>query len=66
MSFTETAARLAGLAGAIAGWRPDHFWAATPSELETVLAALAGAVSRAAPPPDGATIAQLKERFPDG
>jgi hypothetical protein len=66
MSFAETAARLAGLAGALVGWRPAHFWAATPAELETVLRALSGAAAASPPPPEAATIAQLKERFPDG
>jgi hypothetical protein len=64
--FTQRAAQLAGVAGALAGWRPAEFWAATPAELETVLAALAGAASDAAPPPDAPTIAALKEMFPDG
>jgi len=67
VSFAERAGRLAGLAGALAGWRPDEFWRATPQELETVLAALAGGDGGAgAPPPDAAAIAALKERFPDG
>ena len=32
-----TPARLAGLAGALLGWRPDEFWRATPAELAAVL-----------------------------
>jgi len=65
-SFTAAAARLAGLAGAIAGWRPDEFWRATPAELETVLAAFASPGASAAPPPDAAALARLKEQYPDG
>lgn len=66
MTFAERAARLAGAAGALAGWRPDEFWRATPAELETVLTALAGPEGAGATPPDAATIAALKEQFPDG
>jgi hypothetical protein len=66
MTFAETAARLAGIVGALAGWRPDEFWAATPQELETLLAAFASAEGAGAPPPDAALIAALKEQFPDG
>lgn len=64
--FAEKAARLAGLAGALAGWRPDEFWDATPAELEAVLVALTGPQAAAETPPDAATIATLKELFPDG
>ena len=63
--FAERAARLAGYAGALIGWRPDEFWRATPAELETVLAALVAPGAGEAPP-DAATIAALKEQFPDG
>jgi uncharacterized phage protein (TIGR02216 family) len=65
MRFADGASRLAGLAGALLGWRPGDFWNATPAELAAVIGALAeqgGAV----PPPDAATFAALKERFPDG
>src|SRR5436189_250567 len=44
--FVSAAAKLAGLAGALLGWRPDEFWNATPAELATVIAALAGASIR--------------------
>ncbi|MBA2932986.1 phage tail assembly chaperone [Sphingomonas sp. CGMCC 1.13654] len=64
--FAEQAARLAGIAGALAGWRPDEFWRATPAELETVLSALAGPQAAGEAPPDALTIAALKEQFPDG
>lgn len=62
MRFGEAAARLAGLAGALLGWRPHEFWAATPAELASVLAALNGAGAV----PEPVDIAALKERFPDG
>ncbi|EQB33302.1 phage tail assembly chaperone [Sphingobium ummariense] len=42
MSFSERAARLAGIAGWLLGWRPDEFWRATPAELAAVLAAARG------------------------
>jgi hypothetical protein len=35
--FAERAARLAGIAGWLLGWRPDEFWRATPAELAAVL-----------------------------
>jgi len=60
--FGAVAQRLAGLAGALLGWRPDEFWRATPEELAGVIAAFA-------PPPDlPATpdIDRLMEMFPDG
>ena len=62
--FSEGAARLAGLAGALLGWRPDEFWRATPAELAAVLDALAGDGSAA--PLSRAELEQLEERFPDG
>lgn len=68
MMFAQAAARLAGLAGALLGWRPDDFWAATPEELAGVLAALTGALTGengAGAPPDAAVLARLKEQFPD-
>ena len=61
--FSEAAARLAGLAGAMLGWRPDEFWNATPAELAAVMSALVGD----APQPVSADdLARLKEMFPDG
>lgn len=36
-SFGPGAARLAGLTARLLGWRPDHFWQATPAELAAVL-----------------------------
>ena len=62
-TFAQAAGRLAGQAGAVLGWSPDAFWAATPAELAAVVAAIAG---EAADPPDTATIERLREAFPDG
>jgi hypothetical protein len=63
--FADSAARLAGFAGAVLGWRPGEFWAATPAELAAVVRALAGD-DAAVDPPDAAAIAWLREMFPDG
>ncbi len=63
MTFAETAARAAGMAGAAFGWSPGAFWAATPAELAAVARALTG---EGADGCDAATIARLKEQFPDG
>ncbi|HYN45755.1 MAG TPA: phage tail assembly chaperone [Allosphingosinicella sp.] len=51
------------MAGALLGWRPDEFWAATPAELAAVLTALAGDDR---PAGSVADLARLKEMFPDG
>jgi uncharacterized phage protein (TIGR02216 family) len=61
--FSDAAARLAGMAGALLGWRPEDFWRATPAELAGVLEAMTGG---GAPPVTGEELARLKERFPDG
>jgi len=61
--FDAGAARLAGLAGALLGWRPNEFWRATPAELAAVLGALAP--EQEAPASEG-DLARLKEMFPDG
>lgn len=61
--FSDAAGRLAGLAGALLGWRPDEFWNATPAELAAVLEAMAGDPPAAAGADD---LARLKEMFPDG
>ncbi len=60
--FTDSAARLAGMAGALLGWRPDEFWSATPAELATVAAALAGETDAAG----AGELALLMEMYPDG
>ena len=62
MSFAITAAKLAGQAAVLLGWRPDDFWAATPAELAAILAALAPEGAAA----NGATLTELMELFPDG
>jgi uncharacterized phage protein (TIGR02216 family) len=61
--FDVAAARLAGLAGALLGWRPDEFWRATPAELAAVLGALAPEHEI---PASAGDLARLKEMFPDG
>jgi hypothetical protein len=63
--FVDSAGRLAGFAGAVLGWRPGEFWAATPAELAAIVAALAGEDACVAPP-DAGVIARLREAFPDG
>jgi len=60
--FSEAAGRLAGLAGALLGWRPEEFWRSTPAELGAVLGALAGDASEVASRSD---LERLMERFPD-
>ena len=60
--FSEAAARLAGMAGALLGWRPEEFWNATPAELAAVVAALKGDEANAGP----VDLARLMEMFPDG
>ena len=60
--FAGSAARLAGIAGALLGWRAGEFWAATPAELAGVIAVLA-------PEETGASsgdLARLMEMYPDG
>ena len=60
--FSEAAARLAGLAGALLGWRPDEFWRATPAELAAVLEAMMPVEAGAS----ADDLARLMEMFPDG
>jgi uncharacterized phage protein (TIGR02216 family) len=60
--FAGAAARLAGQAGVLFGWMPETFWRATPAELAALVAALAGEGEAL----DGATLARLREAFPDG
>jgi uncharacterized phage protein (TIGR02216 family) len=64
-SFTSVAAHLAGLAGAMFGWRPHEFWRATPAELSTIVAAMCHPQAGVAPP-DANMLKQLMEAFPDG
>ena len=63
--FADGAARLAGLAGALLGWRPDEFWRATPRELAGVLRAFFGEDGMSEPALSD-DLARLKEMFPDG
>jgi uncharacterized phage protein (TIGR02216 family) len=60
--FAIAASRLAGLAGALLGWRPNEFWKATPAELAAVLGALAGQDERASED----DLRRLMRMFPDG
>ena len=61
--FVDAAGRLAGISAAIAGWRPDEFWRATPAELATVIRAMTGEQEAAA---GSAELRRLQEMFPDG
>lgn len=63
--FAPRAARLAGLAALLLGWRPAEFWAATPAELGCVFGAM-DAHGETAPAVKGPDLARLKEMFPDG
>ncbi|KQN90946.1 hypothetical protein ASE95_11745 [Sphingomonas sp. Leaf231] len=62
-TFAGAARRMAGLAGAVFGWRPGEFWQATPDELAALVSACA---PEAATPPDAREIAAMQEAFPDG
>ena len=66
MTFAEDAARLAGMAGAVLGWSPKRFWRATPAELQGVVTAMTGAGPGGGDPPSPATLARLREMYPDG
>ena len=61
--FSEAAGRLAGLAGALIGWRPGEFWRSTPAELAAVLKAFTGDDGEPATADD---LKRLMEIFPDG
>lgn len=60
----SAAIALAGVMARVAGWRPDEFWAATPADVRAVLAGWAGSDGDAGI--DGAVLAAMMERFPDG
>lgn len=62
-SFGATAARLAGIAGAVLGWSADRFWNATPAELVAVLNVLNPEDAQGLTTDD---LRQLMELFPDG
>ena len=60
--FAIAAARLAGMAGAVLGWRAGEFWNATPAELAVVIGFLV-------PEGDGVErvdLERLMEAYPDG
>lgn len=61
--FSAAAGRLAGLAGALLGWRPEEFWRATPAELGAVLGAMAGTTDEGAA--SRADLERLRLQFPD-
>ena len=65
MSFFKMAARLAGVAGWLLGWRPDEFWRATPAELESVLRAAAGEEDEARLGMDRGELERLRGEMPD-
>ncbi len=58
------AIKLAGVMARVAGWRPSEFWAATPADVRAVLAGWVEADAKASF--DGAALAAMMERFPDG
>jgi uncharacterized phage protein (TIGR02216 family) len=62
-TFAEACVSLAGLAGALLGWRPAEFWKATPAELGAVLRAV---VPAQAPGVSRGELDRMMERFPDG
>ncbi len=64
MTFAEEAGRLAGMAAAVLGWSPDRFWRATPAELRGVVTAMTGGAAHE--PSCSATLARLREMYPDG
>lgn len=60
--FGAGAARLAGAAQLLLGWRPGAFWDATPAEMA---AALGGVVEAGGAPADRATLGALLALYPD-
>ena len=60
------AVALAGVMARVAGWRPDEFWAATPAEVRMTLSGWAETGADADAGFDGAALAAMMERFPDG
>jgi uncharacterized phage protein (TIGR02216 family) len=62
LAFGPGAARLAGAAQVLLGWRPGEFWAATPAEMAV---ALGGVVEAGGEPADRATLGALLAKFPD-
>jgi len=62
--FSDDARRLAGVAGAVLGWRPSDFWSATPAELAAILEVLDGGGGGGGASSDD--LERLKRMFPDG
>lgn len=62
--LAPAALALVGLMARVAGWRPDDVWAATPADVRAVLAGWFEADAGASF--DGAALAAMMERFPDG
>lgn len=60
----SAALSLLGVMARVAGWRPAEFWAATPADVRAVLGGWIAADGEA--PVDGAALAAMMERFPDG
>ncbi len=60
--FAAAARGLAGLAGALLGWRAEDFWGATPAELAVVVEALTGGEAEGL---GTAELARLMGMFPD-
>lgn len=58
--FGEAAAKLAGAAAMLLGWRPADFWDSTPAELAAALQLPGDAEG-----PDQDKLAELMRRFPD-
>ena len=61
MTFAEAARAAARVAAALAGWRPDDFWSATPADLRTAL----GLDLADEAPGDTPLLTRLLEAFPD-
>ncbi|MBU6206614.1 MAG: phage tail assembly chaperone [Alphaproteobacteria bacterium] len=60
--FTQSAARLSGVAALTLGWRPHEFWASTPAELACIVDAMNGQTDTT---PSRDEIKTLLEMFPD-
>lgn len=63
MTFAHAAARLAGLAAQVLGWRPREFWAATPAELAL---SLGGGEPDEAPPSRAELMTMIARETGDG
>jgi len=64
-TFAEAAARQAGLAAWLLGWRPDDFWRATPAELAVAAWAAVPTGGGGAVGVTTAELARLRKLFPD-